>query len=160
MEFSGQKRSNLLVAMLVWISISVWFLLKAIPYNIPLREVSSTSVYRTSVFYLVFAAGVLIIALLGRDYKLLYAYAIGCLLVLAALMLKEMEIAEERETLIKLRDGFVGFFLLPHWGWSRILKENIVKWIAAWSTFGGAVALYGGRIYGTRRKNLSADSFN
>ena len=75
MEFSGQKRSNLLIASIVWVSISAWYVMKAIPHSLPLRSISSQSIYRASVFYFIFAVGLLMIALYSRDYKLLYAYA-------------------------------------------------------------------------------------
>lgn len=55
-------------------------------------------------------------------------------------VLRDVEI--EWELLDKLRNGVVGFFVLPYWGWSRILEDNTQTLVAAWCALSGAVSLY------------------
>ncbi len=148
MEYSGKKRSNYLVAGLVWFFFSLYILLKAVPYQLPVKPVTIISFLRLSLCYFIFAAGVLIVACMTRDRRLLMAYAGYALVVLVVLMLRETEI--ERELLDKVRNYLVGFFVLPYWGWSRVLEEATETWVSGWCALSGAIALFGARLCNTK----------
>lgn len=140
MEYTGKKRSNFLVAGFVWFLFSSYILLKAIPYQLPIKPISTLSFWKYSLCYFIFVLGMLIIACAGHDQRLLCAYTGYAVVVLLALMLRDVEI--EWELLDKLRNGVVGFFVLPYWGWSRILEDNTQTLVAAWCALSGAVSLY------------------
>lgn len=144
MEYTGQKRSNFLVVGFVWLLISSYILLKAIPYQLPIKPISMLSFYKYSICYFIFILGTLVIACASRDRRLLRAYAGYAVVVLLVLMLREVEI--EHELLDKLRNGVVGFFVMPYWGWSRILEDNTQTLVAGWCALSGAVALYGAKL--------------
>ena len=145
MEYSGQKRSNLLMATMIWFVFSSYILLKAIPYQLPIKSIAQLNFYRYSLIFTFFLVGVLIVSLITRDYRLLRAYAVSALVVLLVLMCREVEI--ERELLVKLRDGLVGFFVMPLWGWSRILEDNTEIWVSSWCACSGVVAFFAARLF-------------
>ena len=114
MEFSGQKRSNYLIVGMVWFFFSLYILLKAVPYQLPLKPVTLISFLRLSLCYFIFIFGVVVIACRTRDARLLRAYAGYAVIVLLVLMVRETEI--ERELIEKVRNYLVGFFVMPYWG--------------------------------------------
>lgn len=144
MEYSGKKRSNYLVAGMVWFFFSLYILLKAVPYQLPVKPVTIISFLRLSLCYFIFIFGVLMIACMTRDRRLLLAYAGYALIVLMILMVRETEI--ERELFEKMRNYLVGFFVLPYWGWSRVLEEATETWVSGWCAISGAIALFGARL--------------
>ena len=144
MEYSGQKRSNLLIAGAIWFFASGWIMLKAVPHQIPLKPTTIKDFYHYSLCFFLFVLCFLILACISRDRKLLRTYAGYAALLLIILMFRETEI--ERELLGKIRDYVVGFFLMPYWGWSRILEESTPRWIAVWCAISGAVGLFGARL--------------
>ena len=144
MEYSGKKRSNYLVAGMVWFFFSLYILLKAVPYQLPVKPVTIISFLRLSLCYFIFISGVLMIACITRDRRLLLAYAGYALIVLMILMVRETEI--ERELFEKMRNYLVGFFVLPYWGWSRVLEEATETWVSGWCAISGAIALFGARL--------------
>ena len=144
MEYSGNRRSNFLLAGLVWFFFSLLILLKAVPYQLPLKPVTIVSFLRFSLCYFIFVLGVLIVACITRDRRLLLAYAGYALVVLAILMLREAEI--EREFLDKIRNYLVGFFVMPYWGWSRMLDETTGTWVSGWCAISGAIAFFGAHL--------------
>lgn len=144
MEFNGQKRSNYLMAGIVWFFFSLYILLKAVPYQLPLKPITLISFLRLSLCYFIFVFGVLVIACMSRDRRLLYAYAGYAVIVLLVLMIRETEI--ERELIEKVRNYIVGFFVMPYWGWSRMLEDATETWVSAWCAFSGSVAFFGARL--------------
>lgn len=143
-EYCGQKRSNFLMAGIVWFFFSLYILLKAVPYQLPLKPITIISFLRLSLCYFIFVCGVLIIACMTRDKRLLCAYAAYAVVVLLVLMVRETEI--ERELVDKLRNYLVGFLVMPYWGWSRMLEEATEQWVAAWCAISGAVAFFASRL--------------
>ncbi len=150
MEYSGQKRSNLLIAGAIWFFSSVWMLIKAVPHQIPLKHTPVKDVYHYTLCFFIFVFSFIIVALISADKKLLSAYAGYAVLLLAVVMLKDMEL--ERELLDKVRNYVVAFFLLPYWGWMRIFKENTMQWLTAWFALSGAVSFFGTRLRNTKHE--------
>lgn len=144
MEYSGKKRSNLMLVVIMWLLLSGYFFLKATPHQIPLRMMPSLEFFRYSLVYTVFSLGVLIMGLILRDRPLLLGYACCSLAVLLVLMCRDAEI--EKELLAKIRDNTVAFFVLPHWGWTRVLEEKSQGVIAGWCAISGAAALFASRL--------------
>ncbi len=142
MEYTGQNRSNYFFCGMVWFFFSLFILLKATPYQLPLRPVATISALRLSLCFFIFMLGTLICACVKRDRRLLAAYAGYAAIVLLVMMIRDTEI--EHETLDKVRNYIVGFFVMPYWGWSRLLKDGIAEmWISAWCALSGATALFG-----------------
>ena len=143
MEYSGKKRSNLMLVVIMWLLMSGYFFLKAMPNQFPLRMMPSLEFYRYSLIYSVFSLGILIMGFILRDRPLLIGYACCSLVILLMLMCRETVI--EKELLAKIRDHAVAFFVLPHWGWTRVLEEKGQGVIAGWCALSGAAAFFASR---------------
>lgn len=143
MEYRGEKRSSLMLIVIMWLLLSGYVFLKATPHQIPLRMMPSLEFFRYSLIYSIFSFGVLIIGFVRGDRPLLCAYACCSWVILLVLMCRDAEI--EHELLTKIRDNVVAFFVLPHWGWTRVLEENAQGWIAGWCALSGSAAFFAAR---------------
>jgi len=140
MEYSGKKRSSLMLIVIMWLLLSGYIFLKATPHQIPLRMMMPLEFFRYSLVYIIFSLGVLILGFVREDRPLLFAVASCSVAVLCVLMCRDAEI--EHELLAKVRDNAVAFFVLPHWGWTRVLKENTQGIVAGWCAFSGSIAFF------------------
>ena len=127
----------------MWFFFSSWILLKAIPYQLPLKSYTGANFLHYSLCYFIFIFGLVIAACLTRDRRLLLAYTAYAMIVLLVMMSREREI--EHELIDKLRNGLVGFFVMPYWGWSRLLDEKAELWISGWCALSGAVTFFTAR---------------
>ena len=144
MEYSGQRRSNLLLAGAVWFFASGFMLLNSIPHQLPLRHTPVKDVYQYTLCFFIFFFALLVVALIGADRKLLAAYACYSVLLLIILMSREIEF--EREMVGKIYEYVEAFLLLPYWGWMRIFKENTMQYLSAWFALSGSIAFFGMRV--------------
>ena len=143
MEYSEQKRSNLLFVGIMWLAFCGYVLLRSVPYQQPLKYSVTDNFYTYSVCYIVFIISILTVGCIARDGRLLRAYACCALIVLLLLMCREHEL--EQPLLGKVRDLAVSFFVMPYWGWVRVLEENTEQWIAAWCALSGGIAFFASR---------------
>lgn len=143
MEYSGKKRSSLMLIVIMWLLLSGYIFLKATPHQIPLRMMMPLEFFRYSLVYTIFTLGVLILGFVRGDRPLLFAVACCSVAVLLVLMCRDSEI--EHELLGKLRDNAVAFFVLPQWGWTRVLKENTQGVVAGWYALIGSIAFFAAR---------------